>query len=512
MENEKIKWFRNSSMSYREFVQAQKHKNPCLAGLSNFLFDTDSDRRPCRILQLDFSSDAEGTQPDFEHVNPKELQDTVQDGKERRRILIIEDLRRDVIEVLGSAYAIDPVFFASHIHAPFRQMDSQTPNLALLPSRQQGHNFVNFHYHRAVVLKSNVENENRLIRDMNVERKIAVLLPVEMTRLALVQHACSVILCQRKEDGNGWLCVILVDGPISSDYLDVQYENENNKDHELRKRASRITSRLFQDGYEDFIIPSFIDKKSACGEAQLSRTSLLDDLRYYWNRQIPQQFDPSKPTLFTLSVYPLKIIAAEWNSYMAGMSYHLKRHEYALEAFDQRVAELDKLDEELRSLQAWRRRSLASEHKIASIKRFLALYNPQPEHHTGILALNHGARLREDYVYLADTLNDLSRRLQNMLPVVTSLVQISDSRRSLAESANVNRLTSLAIIFAPLSFTTGLFSMDTINGPGGTHFWVFFAVAIPITIVVFFLARPPACILRWISTRGRRSQGASVNV
>jgi hypothetical protein len=45
-----------------------------------------------------------------------------------------------------------------------------------------------------------------MIRDMNVERKIAVLLPVEMTRLALVQHACSVIFCQNEEDGNGWLC------------------------------------------------------------------------------------------------------------------------------------------------------------------------------------------------------------------------------------------------------------------------------------------------------------------
>jgi hypothetical protein len=280
----------------------------------------------------------------------------------------------------------------------------------------------------------------------------------------------------------------------------------------LRKRASQITSRLFQDGYEDFITPSFADKKSAYGEGQLSRTSLLDDLRYYWNRQIPEQFDPFNPTLFALSVYPLKIIAAEWNSYMAAMSYHLKRHEYAVEAFDQRVGELDKLNEELRSLQAWRRRSLASEHKIASIKRFISLLTPQSEDNTGRLARNQVAGLQEDYAYLADTLSDLSRRLRNMLPVMTSLVQIADSRRSVAESANVNRLTSLAIIFAPLSFTTGLFSMDTINGPGGTHFWVFFAVAIPITIVVFFLARPPACLQRWISTHGRRSQGASVNV
>jgi hypothetical protein len=204
-ETGKVEWPQDSSMSYREFVQAQKHNNPCLAGLSNFLYDSDSDRRPCRILKLDFSPDRKGTLPDFQHVDLKTLQQTVCSEKGRRRILIIEDLRRDVIELLGSEYAIDPVFFGSHIHAPFRQMDSQTPNLALLPSRQQGQNFVNFHYHRAVTLEGDVENENRLTRDMNVERKIAVLLPLEMTRLALVQHACSVALCH-EEDGNGWLC------------------------------------------------------------------------------------------------------------------------------------------------------------------------------------------------------------------------------------------------------------------------------------------------------------------
>jgi hypothetical protein len=33
------------------------------------------------------------------------------------RILVIEDLTREVVEVLGSSN-IDPLFFASHIHTP----------------------------------------------------------------------------------------------------------------------------------------------------------------------------------------------------------------------------------------------------------------------------------------------------------------------------------------------------------------------------------------------------------
>ncbi|KAL4864395.1 hypothetical protein BDV12DRAFT_188969 [Aspergillus spectabilis] len=493
-------------MSYREFVEAQKHNNPCLAGLSRFLFDSDSDRRSCRILKVEFSPNTDEIDPEFQHVNLEDFQDTIYPAseKERRRILIIEDLRRDVIETLGSAYRIDPVFFASHLHAPFRQMDNQTPNLALLPSRRRKQNFANFHYHRAVVLKGNVEKEDKLTRDMNVNRKIAVLLAAEKTRVALVQHACSLILLQ--DGGEG---VILVDSPISHEYLPVLYDGGTDKDNKAMKRASRVNSRLFLDGYEDFMPPSSepLDLKGALWGPRLSRASLLDDLGYYWKRQIPQQFDEFKPTLFALSIYPLQIIAAEWNNYIAAMSYHIKRHEYAVEAFNQRVTEIDKLDVELRSLQVWRRRSLASQQKIASVKHFVTLHTTQSAKPTDKLTFEDTTGLQEDYTYLAATLDDLSRRLRNMLPVVTSLVQISDSRRSLTESANVTRLTSLAIVFAPLSFTTGLFSMDTLNGPGGTHFWVFFAVAIPITIIVFLVARPPAFILRLFSTRSRTNQG-----
>ncbi|KAL3475766.1 hypothetical protein BJX99DRAFT_259023 [Aspergillus californicus] len=456
-------------MRYRDFVQAQKHNNPCLAGLNNFLFDTDSNRRPCRILRLDFSAASDTKRAEFQRVDPEGLHEHIylNDEKGRRRIIIIEDLRRDVIETLGSAYQIDPIFFASHIHAPFRQMDSQTPNLACLPSRQRKQNFVNFHYHRAVELKGDIENEDKLTRDMNVDRKIAVLLPTENIRVALVQHACSVMLCN-DGGGHGWLGIILVDSPIVNDYLPVLYANKIKPDHEMTRRASRIDSKLFLNGYEDFLTPSSVPlhTDSMFSPPQLSRASLLDDLQYYWEREIPEQFDPLSPTLFALSVYPLKIIAAEWNNYMAAMSYHIKRHEYAVEAANQAVTELDKLNVELRSLQAWRRRSLASQHKITSVKIFI-----QAAESSGNPVMEDATGLQEDYGYLAGTLDDLSRRLKNMLPVVTSLVQISDSRRSLTESANVNRLTSLAIIFAPLSFTTGLFSMDTMNGPGGTHFW-----------------------------------------
>ncbi|RDW81302.1 uncharacterized protein DSM5745_04859 [Aspergillus mulundensis] len=495
--------FHRLSSSFIE-TEARQDNNPCLAGLDEFLSEPNSDRRRCRILQLDFPPDTEGADPApaFQDVGHENLRQSVDPAGEvgRRRILIIEDLQPEIILTLGNAHHIDPVFFASHLHAPFRQIKTQTPNLATLPSRIRYQNFINFHYHRAVELRGPIENEHRLTRDMNVNRKIAVLVPTEDTRIALVQHACSVILLNDRT-GPGWLCVILVDSPISKDYIPVVYDKQREDG-----KPGRIDSRLFLEGYEDFMPPSPIplDFESTLWRPQLSRESLLEDIGYYWRREVPEHFDSTKPTLFALTYYPLRIIAAEWNNYMAAMSYHIKRHEYAVEKFNEPVSELDKLYADLRILQVWRRRSLASQQKIAAIEHFVALNTPSQSSDSDE-SLENANILQEDFRHLASTLNDLSRRLRNMLPVVTSLVQISDSRRSLAESANVNRLTSLAIVFAPLSFTTGLFSMDDSNGPGGSHFWVFFAVAIPITLVVFLVAKPPRWLLRWALKPSRAS-------
>lgn len=120
--------------------------------------------------------------------------------------------------------------------------------------------------------------------------------------------------------------------------------------------------------------------------------------------------------------------------------------------------------------------------------------------------------LMDDYVYIASSIDEYGRRLENMLPVVTSFVQIVDSRRSFAETANVSRLTYLALVFIPLTFTSGLFSMNANNAPGGSDFRIYFVVAIPVTIFVFLLARPPSSLIRRLSALLRTQNKAQFPV
>jgi hypothetical protein len=58
------------------------------------------------------------------------------------RLLIAEDLTKDIIEVLGSSLDIDPLFFASQISGPNVEITSSKPAMGTLPSKAMNRNFL----------------------------------------------------------------------------------------------------------------------------------------------------------------------------------------------------------------------------------------------------------------------------------------------------------------------------------------------------------------------------------
>lgn len=295
--------------------------------------------------------------------------------------------------------------------------------------------------------------------------------------------------------------LMLVDSSIPNGLLSLESRDKTAKDRWTR---FNIRTKLFLSGYEDFLDPPEVFTASEDAWAPPSRLGMFEDLTYYWSRKWPADFDPANPTLLSLCFHPLKIIAAEWMNVLAVMNYHIKRYEYSIEGQKTIDQDLDRLNTDLNSLQRWKRRNLSSQQKIGAIRRFV-------DSHVRQVAGNQTAMLQGDsmnsrclvgdFEYLTASLNQYSERLESMLPVVMSLVQISDTRRSLAEAANVSRLTYLAFVFVPLSFTSSLFSMNTDVSPGSRHFWIYFVVAIPITAAAFLLARPPSSPRQWLKTR-----------
>jgi Mg2+ and Co2+ transporter CorA len=238
----------------------------------------------------------------------------------------------------------------------------------------------------------------------------------------------------------------------------------------------------------------------------VKREGLFNDLRYYWSYSTPPSFDAKDPSLSALAYFPLKVVAAEWSKYIKVMHNCIKQYEYKTD----RLPDLAQFDTNLYELQSWRRRSMFSQQKLTTLIDLLGAQDVSGNDNRDPCA----TLLLQDYKHLLNGVQEAGQRLENMLPVVTSLVQIADARHSFAETANINRLTILALVFVPLSFVSSLFSMNPENTPGSPYFWVYFVVAIPLTALVFLVARFPQNDLgrfwQWVKGKMER-RGRSSN-
>lgn len=234
---------------------------------------------------------------------------------------------------------------------------------------------------------------------------------------------------------------------------------------------------------------------------------MADDLINYWSLSLPPQMETARPSVLSIAYYPLRIIAAEWIKYVEIMRQSVKQYEYQINNIPNLAKMLERFDSDLKALQSWRRRTISTRHKLDSIIHFVTMARH------GSVDDETADLLLRDYRHLEAAVARHGQLLEMMLPVLTSLVQVVDSRRSFIETANISRLTYLALAFVPLSFISSVFSMSADFAPDGNKFWVYFVVAIPLMMLVFALARLPVAELNlfWASLRKRRG-GIKVSV
>lgn len=250
----------------------------------------------------------------------------------------------------------------------------------------------------------------------------------------------------------------------------------------LNSETKTYPSTPLHGGFEDFDQPvSF----SSFGLAQRNcltswdKSSMLASLLHYFQNH-PPGFVVAEPSILSLGYYPIKIALAEWMLYMHLVSRYLKYYEYSLQNIHNRLHDTDIVE-----LQRWRRRSKQSQHKLHLLSVFISYW----------LSVEIDKRpwdmLLKDIDYIRLQLKDYSHSIELMVPVATSMVQLLDSRQSVLQAANITRLTYIALVFVPLSWVTGLFSMSENFSPGEEHFWMYFATALPLLLVVLFISILP---------------------
>ncbi|KAH8734311.1 hypothetical protein BGZ61DRAFT_559911 [Ilyonectria robusta] len=453
--------------SYKDFVALRTRLNPCLSGLAEHLGSEPRNASTTVVIDCHGQSPSEPVsvaEADFSWLVNVKSQTT--------RLVFIENISPRLISLVGEMLDVDPIFFANHVNTDLKDIEKSPPppSVALLPSliSEKGH--LHLHYQQVMSLGSAErfkEVAYSLKSDSNIQRNIRRLPPLSGKQLVLARACCSVFVKQINES---YICLFLVDPPINA-AIDTSKE---------LKKTYPVDP--LHGGFEDFgPSSSFSSFSSFAGKSNdiWDNTSMFSSLLHYY-RTYPPGFIPTKPTILGVGYYPVRIVLSEWSVYTLLISRYFKYYEYSLQDMTNRLHDNDIVD-----LQRWRRRSKQSQNKLSMLAKFIDYWTQREDDR------QHWEMVLDDIQHVRQQLEYYSQSLEQIVMVATSMVQLFDSRRSILEAINVRRLTYIALIFVPLSWVASLFSMSDTYSPGHENFWVYFATALPLVVVVLLLSAIP---------------------
>ncbi|KAH6694929.1 hypothetical protein BKA61DRAFT_531694 [Leptodontidium sp. MPI-SDFR-AT-0119] len=397
----------------------------------------------------------------------------------RRRIFIMEGLATDYIATLGKHFNIDPtVFMRQERSTLWDPRHEGTRNTPCLPSLLDPEASFQIKYYEVRYFHSKMDLVMKCAR---TGRHIGVTKSSgELDQVAIVRRTCS--FWSRCEDSGSWDAVILCDPPIENVLI-----GRGEVGPPLKPPiCEKIENSLWQGGYLDFI-------KSPASAPHLHngppRTSMLDDICHYWLQHSGLLPNTNRPDVAT--VFMKKIVASNYMQLIEYLRGVISTIEWQLSRRTDLGIDIPWVEEQWSSLQALNRRLIEYSDDAEAIMLSLGIPYDRPDPTN----IGDWISCNKDYQYIFNRLRALSTRTGLLLSSMTGLAGIAgnsqalnEARRSLKEAKGIKTLTLLAMIFIPLAYCCGLFSMNDMYLPGKHKFWIYLAVSLPLIIVVFLAA------------------------
>jgi Mg2+ and Co2+ transporter CorA len=274
------------------------------------------------------------------------------------------------------------------------------------------------------------------------------------------------------------------------------------------------------------------------------RSSLFDDIVFFWENAAPNDIAAaiSDPRISTTIVK--RFLRSAWFVQLESISIMISKLEIKLWGFEEMEhqpspdaikREILELHDLLMSVNRWRRRIWwymdHMRHNLEALREPSSNGNPTlkgGKYETQRASVGNGDHILEDFSSIHEGLRHCRDRTQSLMPVVMGAISLLQAQQialetkyvaslteqstleskqvtelteqSALESKYMTRLTVLALVFAPLSFTTGLFSMSGSYLPGQSDFWIFWVAALPLVVLVF----ATVFSARYIESRWRR--------
>jgi hypothetical protein len=248
-------------------------------------------------------------------------------------------------------------------------------------------------------------------------------------------------------------------------------------------RTVPVTPGLFQGGYLDFMAHGL----QMTARAGPPRTSMLDDLCFYI-----QNYSSliSTSELDSVGFIARKIVSSQYllqtlylSAKVGNMQFHMTRRNQALlDYFTPEFVEAQWSDS-----QVLERRLSEYLGQVESIMMQLRIPLELPDP----TRVQSWMDTTADFQFVYMRLKDIRHRAESLNAATAGLAGMSGNRqalreqeRSLREAKSTRALTFLGLIFIPLAYVASLFSMADPYGPGGGSFWVYFAISLPLIVVV----------------------------
>ncbi|PMD13338.1 hypothetical protein NA56DRAFT_683033 [Hyaloscypha hepaticicola] len=331
-------------------------------------------------------------------------------GKRKFRLFIIEDLSRDVIELLGAHYDVDPAFFRDQIfdYAWYNTRDRwiDPPRMHVVTKRQQWIQIrfaTSRYFEDQVIFKSGCDQSEsfNVYRRLEDDSNNTGTWDAEKAIVGLSRTRAAFWLGKAGSHVEGPVGILLVDPTVTEGYS-------------------------LWHGYRNWEeTPSMKDLESMEGKMPPpgpTRKSFFDDLIYWLEK--PEAFGPSTASNCAVNIHVpmqalLYLICGEWLTITEYIQTRLAQVEWEISFPEHFLNSGKRIDVALKKLHIWR--------------RLVPLYHRM-----------------------------LTETLQHRLTsVVTASISIDDSHRGLQDTRNVTRLTWLATCFIPLSLTASIFSMQS---------------------------------------------------